>query len=281
MPQLDFTFSTELEFDADAVNHDFVLRCLPSDTARQRVINTQLDIAPKANIFYCTENSGNIAVHGHIENTHRLFKFTSSGRVETGLDIFEERAQRESRFAVLKYPTALTSAGEKLKKYASTLEIFDRQRPYDTVICILRRLSRDFSYEKNVTEVGTTAEQAFALGAGVCQDFSHIMLALLRLAGIPSRYVTGLLLGEGESHAWVEVLCRGWWYGIDATNDSLTDWRYIRFACGRDSADCPINKGTFYGKTNQTESVCAVVTLADPDSQVPSASQTHLQEQQE
>lgn len=64
------------------------------------------------------------------------------------------------------------------------------------------------------------------LGQGVCQDYAHIFLALLNLAGIPARYVTGLLIGEGASHAWVEVLHHGAWYGLDPTNDApvLTDY---------------------------------------------------------
>lgn len=98
-----------------------------------------------------------------------------------------------------------------------------------------------------------TAEAAFSRGAGVCQDYAHVMLSLLRLEGIPARYVTGMLLGEGSSHAWVEANCGGYWYGFDPTNDLLVDDSYIRVRCGRDSADCAIIRGTFFGLSSQTQ----------------------------
>ena len=79
------------------------------------------------------------------------------------------------------------------------------------------------------------------------------MLSLLRMEGIPARYVTGMLVGEGASHAWVEALCGGYWYGFDPTNDLLVDDSYIRVSCGRDSADCAIIRGTFLGLAAQVQ----------------------------
>lgn len=98
-----------------------------------------------------------------------------------------------------------------------------------------------------------SAETAFARREGVCQDYSHVMLSLLRMEGIPARYVTGMMVGEGASHAWVEAQCCGYWYGFDPTNDLLVDDSYIRAACGRDSADCDIIRGTFYGSACQMQ----------------------------
>ncbi len=114
-------------------------------------------------------------------------------------------------------------------------------------ISLMHRLHKDFSYQKAATDVTTTAEQAFLRGAGVCQDYAHIFISLLRLAGIPARYVTGMLQGEGESHAWVEAALGKYWYGLDPTNDCTVAAAHIKIGAGRDFADCRISQGIFFG----------------------------------
>ena len=108
------------------------------------------------------------------------------------------------------------------------------------------------------TGVQTTAEEAWQLGTGVCQDYAHIYVTLLRMRGIPARYVCGMMLGEGESHAWAEVLCGGRWVGFDPTNDRPVLNHYIKLGHGRDAADCAINRGLMWsgGAQWQNISVC-------------------------
>ena len=93
----------------------------------------------------------------------------------------------------------------------------------------------------------------------MCQDYAHIMLSLLRMEGIPARYVVGMMTGEGSSHAWVEALCNGYWYGFDPTNNKLVNADYIRVSCGRDSADCSVIRGNFYGCVTQRQNEKVVV----------------------
>ncbi len=111
-------------------------------------------------------------------------------------------------------------------------------------------------YIPKSTEAHTLAGEAFSLGSGVCQDYAHITIALCRKAGIPARYACGFIMGEGESHAWVEVFIRGGWYGIDPTHHRRIHTGYITVAHGRDSADCPMNRGTFSGSCTQKTSIC-------------------------
>ena len=75
-------------------------------------------------------------------------------------------------------------------------------------------LYENFTYIPGVTDIHTTAGEALRLGRGVCQDYAHIMTAVLRYMGIPARYVNGLMIGEGYTHAWVEVYTDGGWYGL-------------------------------------------------------------------
>ena len=124
---------------------------------------------------------------------------------------------------------------------------------------VMHSLHRYFVYRKAATDVSTSAEEAMEKGAGVCQDYAHIFLSLLRLRGIPARYVTGMLQGEGESHAWVEVALGDFWYGLDPTNDCAVAGEHVRIACGRDYRDCRISQGVFYGGARQSQKVEALV----------------------
>ena len=120
----------------------------------------------------------------------------------------------------------------------------------------------DYVYKSGTTQIATTAEEAFAQGYGVCQDYSHILISLLRMESIPCRYVTGMMLGEGLSHAWVEFYSDGKWIAVDPTNDTVVKDDHIRIAAGRDYSDCSINQGLFTGcdgKAKQYQNICVSV----------------------
>ena len=95
-----------------------------------------------------------------------------------------------------------------------------------------------------------------AHGKGVCQDFTHLMLAILRSLHMPARYVSGYIHRpnkESQSHAWCEVwLPDLGWVGVDPTNDQVVDERFVKVAIGRDFTDVPPNKGLFRGKAEQS-----------------------------
>ena len=115
-------------------------------------------------------------------------------------------------------------------------------------------------YVQGITRVQTTAEEAMALGQGVCQDYAQIMLSLLRREGIPCRYIVGFLLGEGESHAWIEVYEDGKWWAYDPTNPTNMQEEYIKISAGRDYRDCRMNQGVFLGNSSQFQEVKVIVT---------------------
>ena len=123
--------------------------------------------------------------------------------------------------------------------------------PLETALNFMRVIYETLVYEKGATDVKTTADEALALGRGVCQDFSHIMLAVCRLQSIPARYVSGYLYNDGHtaaSHAWVDVLVpeRGW-VSLDPTHNTEQTGQYVRVAVGRDYADVPPTRGIFKG----------------------------------
>jgi len=130
---------------------------------------------------------------------------------------------------------------------------------------------QNFQYIKGITSVTTTVDEVWQLRAGVCQDFAHILLVMLRLLCIPARYVSGYvcphnqnLRGEGATHAWVEAYIpfHGW-IGLDPTNNCVVNDLHVRLAIGRNFSDCSPVKGTYRGSAKQTLEVGVSVSHED------------------
>lgn len=126
-----------------------------------------------------------------------------------------------------------------------------------------------FEYVPGATDVGTIASDALAAARGVCQDYTHVMLATLRILGIPARYTSGYFhaegtettLGEGASHAWVEAwFPASGWVGVDPTNNRAVNDQYIRVAYGRDYGDVSPVRGSYRGSETSTMAVGVRVT---------------------
>lgn len=249
-----------IRFDSSVSDHRFALKCIPINTSRQSIDNLNVNIKYTDNLNYDKDNFGNVSITGRIIVPHNEFFAEVTGTAITGIDIFEEYQYDLMQSIIYKYPTGNTTPGDELQSYYDSLQLEKQETVYDKVLHIMHSLNRDFEYEKGATEITTTAEQAMALGKGVCQDYAQIMVALCRMAGIPARYVVGMMIGEGESHAWVETLCGNYWYGFDPTNNQLIDDRYIKISCGRDFNDCSVNKGVFKGFTAQHQDIKINVT---------------------
>jgi transglutaminase-like putative cysteine protease len=148
-------------------------------------------------------------------------------------------------------PSRLTAPDGALRAVADEA-LASGARVLELAELLSRRVNEHFAYEWGVTTIETTAAEAWTLARGVCQDYAHCMLALCRLCGLPARYVSGHLLGEGGTHAWVEVLVREQSgevraVPLDPTHDRRAEARYITVAVGRDYADVAPTSGTFQG----------------------------------
>lgn len=129
-----------------------------------------------------------------------------------------------------------------------------------------------FEYKKGVTNVETKVDEIWKLKAGVCQDFAHVLLVMLRKVGIPARYVSGYicpknheLRGEGATHAWVEAYIpfHGW-LGFDPTNNCIAGDRHVRLAIGRSFLDCTPVKGTYKGSSEHKLEVSVIIENGMP-----------------
>lgn len=258
MKILTFLFETRLEFSEPVSNHDFVLRCLPSSTPRQTVLDAQIMVEPPAQICEQVDGFGNRLQVGRLAAPHDGFTFVGSGTVATAGDV---DGAPEPCHPVFLRPSELTFAGPAVAEFASdVLRVCPNLGPWEKAELLSRELGTRMTYERGSTGVRTTAEEALAGGRGVCQDYAHVLIAACRQAGVAARYVNGLMLGEGETHAWVEVHDGRRWRGIDPANQKLADCDYITLSCGRDFADCPIERGVLTGGARQSQSVRVRVT---------------------
>jgi transglutaminase-like putative cysteine protease len=134
-----------------------------------------------------------------------------------------------------------------------------------------RYIFENFTYQKGITTIETTVDEILKYKKGVCQDFAHLLLQLLRTAGIICRYVSGYICpnkngmrGEGATHAWIEIWLEGQgWLGLDPTNNLWVSNSHVRLAVGRTFDDCSPAKGTFKGLANQKLSVFVSIGYED------------------
>lgn len=149
-------------------------------------------------------------------------------------------------------PTPLTGADDRLRAMAAAIAADSAGQSADeTADRVSAAVSRAITYVDGVTSVTTTAAEALAGGRGVCQDYAHVMLALCHVLRLPARYVSGHLLGQGGTHAWVEVIvARGDHaeaVALDPCNGRRTDGGYVTVATGRDYADVAPTSGSYCG----------------------------------
>ncbi len=165
---------------------------------------------------------------------------------------------------------------EPLKSQKAIKMMADELRPqWDAPVMFIQRCSEhifeNFQYKKGITNVETTVDDILEHKSGVCQDFAHVLLEMLRSEGIPARYVSGYICpnsdgirGAGATHAWVEVwLPSTGWVGIDPTNNTWVSDLHVCLAVGRHFDDCSPVKGTFKGPANQELMVYVSVGFED------------------
>lgn len=219
---LHFSYRMEIRYSVPVEGGCYTLRTIPESGAVQKVTKLSARMEPGEKVWRSRDPFGNLLQCGRDQGMMERFLFEETGEVTTGLRD-SEPAEPYARLVKFRYGGSLVQPGPLLKRFwAGQLE--------------------PILAEKNALEQG----------GGVCQDESHVMIALCRLSGITARYVAGFLYGEGESHAWVEVLHDGHWYGLDPTNAIPAGEKHIRIAVGRDVGDCPMNSGIFYGSADQT-----------------------------
>lgn len=262
------------------------LRLFPPEDATQTVNSRSLVISPEAEPLFYTDFMGNGVEIISIPFRHKNLKVRMSADVTThpvaepnasaDLTVAEgRRLNRDRRIALYHFLTAtpLVPLGSDLRGLG-----YPRLRESQTLRHALLQLNHwiftHFRYQSGTTQISTPLRDIIANRTGVCQDFAHLMLAILRSQGLPARYVSGYieafdpdqphspeLIGATASHAWVEVcLPDNSWWGLDPTNDQTAGERHVKIAVGRDYLDVAPLRGTYKGALNQKLKVMVSVT---------------------
>jgi len=258
MKDLHFAYEMQLLFDVPVEQHRFTLKCIPRTNERQTISGLSVDVYPKKFLSESTDSYGNHCIYGYSEEQHDHFSVRVTGKAATGLKPWET-AGEPHQVGLFKYQTRYTEPGPCLCAFAEKFPVSPQAAALEKAEALMRALYSNFQYVPGVTDFTTTAEQAMSQGRGVCQDYSHILLSLCRMQHIPCKYVVGMLLGEGLSHAWVEVCDDGRWYALDPTNNLVVDDQHIKISSGRDYDDCTINQGVFVGRAVQTQRASVTV----------------------
>lgn len=255
-----FDYYMQIDYSDVVSKCNYTIKCIPQSNMRQSINRISIDMFPRTNYSWGIDGLKNRQIYGVNEGAHSTFHFRISGEACTGLADYEE-IEDDSMTMIFRHAHGLNVAGERIRAYFHQLEggLDPAGDSYEKALLLMHRLHRDYQYQPNCTNINTTAEEAFTLGRGVCQDYAHIFISLLHLADVPARYVTGLLIGEGASHAWVEILSNGKWYGLDPTNDVPVLADHIKIGIGRDAGDCMINRGIMHGGGLHTQKIKVIV----------------------
>ena len=260
------------------------VRMHPRSEGNQRCFIFQLSVNPRARIFAYTDSRGNLVHHFDLPARHRQLTIISDalvnidaqqsdlGPMDYGAwNKLEQLIDKKDYWDML-MPSHFALPSPELEQLAKEIGAIQREgrSPLAFVQDIADGVYRSFSYVKKSTAVNSPIEHALRSRQGVCQDFAHIMIALVRNAQIPCRYVSGYLYhgsenvyrsADGATHAWVEAFLPSLgWIGFDPTNNVPVGVRHIRTAVGRDYADVPPTMGTMKGKADTELQVRVRVT---------------------
>jgi transglutaminase-like putative cysteine protease len=256
-------------FDYDAfISESFLeLRVQPKTTPQQAIVSFELSVGPPTSVHRYRDWNDNITHHFTITKFHDRIAVSSRALVQThraavALSALTERPPADVSpytlrdFLELGGPVRLTSG---LRSSHRAVRVRPTAPLGEQVGALGAYIHERFEYRKNVTRYDSTTEDFLKIGAGVCQDFAHLMLGLLRLRHIPCRYVSGYLHVDrkkqepSQSHAWIEFhSATAGWVPFDPTHNRVVDERYVVVGHGRHYDDVPPNKGIYRGAAQET-----------------------------
>jgi transglutaminase-like putative cysteine protease len=246
-------------------------RMHPRSDSHQHCLTFSLSVSPRCRVFSYRDHLGNVVQHFDIPGEHNQLVIIAESVVEQqpipdaprflapdAWDALDRLIETGDYWEML-LPSTFAVETPALLRLAAQLDVIRRDDPLMLVQELNQRLFEYFEYEPHSTHVDSPIDEAITNGKGVCQDFAHTMIALLRHVRIPARYVSGYLYRGREdhdrstpdaTHAWVEALFPHLgWVGFDPTNNLIAHHRHIRTAVGRDYADVPPTHGIFRGST--------------------------------
>lgn len=282
--EFEITHTTSYSYEHPAAEAYGEARLTPLDLPTQRVLSHRVTIDPETNTSTYVDHFGNAVAFFSLPYRHRKLSITNHAVVQTIppkqpasiLELCVGEARQIFSSAVTDFfdylqPTEIVQTGSEAVQWAK--RYLPAKAPLGEGLTRLNEAIHDsFSYTKGATDNSTALAAIWKERKGVCQDFAHVALSVLRTAGLPARYVCGYieagtpraagggssraLVGAIATHAWVEVMVPGMtWVALDPTNRQWLNERYVTVSVGRDSRDATPLRGTFKGSGKQTMTV--------------------------
>ena len=287
----EITHTTHYTYGQPAAEAYGEARLTPPDLPSQKVLSHRLTLDPPVETSSYVDYHGNIVNFFSLPFRHKRLTIVNHAVVRTEPLIPPEMSMRltvqETRqifasvlpevFEYLQPTRAVPTGGDAIlwvKKY-----LRGDTAVGEGVENIIKGIFTEFKYAKGATENSTPLSEIWKSKQGVCQDFAHVALSILRTAGLPARYVCGYietdppkkkkgsraLIGAVATHAWVEVLLPGMlWVAIDPTNNQWCNERYVAVSFGRDFRDATPLRGTFKGSASQHLDVQVIMKRCNP-----------------
>jgi transglutaminase-like putative cysteine protease len=279
-------YLTEYVYDAPVTDNLNALRVRPATTSGQRCEEFTVLIDPEARVGRHCDYFGTEVLEFGVVRPHEMLSIDVRARVVTA----EPPQAPQAPWSAVKTEAYAEAAGEFALPAlddppSDTLDelvgAVCAPTPLATVEGLCDLIPDRFQYRTGVTYVGSTVEEFLDAGAGVCQDYVHLGLIMLRRNGIAARYVSGYLWAapedgsddsvEVETHAWIEALLPGEdglgepvWIGADPTNRQLAGERHVKIGHGRNYADVPPIRGVYQGRVASTLDVSVHMTRLEP-----------------
>lgn len=282
---------TRFQYSSPVSESLMEVRMRPRSELLQQCLKFELHVTPRARVQFYRDYLGNTVHYFDVPGHHNRLALIAEAvvEVEEPADIPEavpmaaweavDEMWASGEHYEFQTPSHYAQPSAELEKFIAEIGVDRRENP----LTVLRRLNEQiyqaFEYVPKSTKVDSPIDVALVNRKGVCQDFTHIMIAIVRGLKIPCRYVSGYVFprpehadrtASGATHAWVEAWIpgigaaqQGLWVGFDPTNNVLCGDRHIRAAIGRDYADVPPTKGVFKGRATSELSVAVRVQPTD------------------
>ena len=315
--RLGITYRMHFRYSEPVTESQNVVRVRPRDDDFQRVLSYRLTSRPVQEVVSVFDYWGTVVEHLGVRKPHTELELLAEAEVETAPRSTPgvapdpaALAEEEFRSAHLEYlvPSQHVgwSSGDVVEQRAASA-VAGTSTVLEMVLAVIADVRAALLYRQDSTDIGVTLPELVLGGAGVCQDFAHLALGMLRSVGVPARYVSGYLFAADETaldahqadlvsvqtHAWVEVAVPGWgWWALDPTNGGEAGERHVVIGCGRDYGDVPPVRGVFSGSgvaavdaevviSKQTD-IAAGPLVGEPSGplSVPTAAQPTNQHQQ-
>jgi len=282
MPVFKIQHITKYKYDRPVRESANQIKIFSYNKIGQEILSHELVITDEPNVNKFTDYWGNTVGYFTVSKRHEELVVDSRLIAKTFFYEIDELRSTKNDWQLLKDETAKDiilldlvqkekiKSQEKIQLYLDDIDV-KTLSPLEAVKKCNQFIFENFKYVKGITTVETTIDEILEFRSGVCQDFAHVLLQMLRTIGVPSRYVSGYICpnkngmrGEGATHAWVDAYIPNLgWIGIDPTNNCYANEHHIQLAVGRDFSDCTSVKGTFKGPANHELMVYVSVGYED------------------